>query len=217
MTFHPSKEKSIATVRELGLQQVLFDALIWYQNTPGEKNVYHTSVHANKVIEGLFYLTEPDASLILAAKWHDAIYIPGAGSDANERCSAAALEQSFKNRIPNPTEMQTDVILKAKMLIQYTSIDYHFSRDEIRAGGLEYLLDADLWSLSADWDIFVKNQENIITENYGDREKDKNLSANFLKTFLTVREFIYHTEFARANWEQRARNNITKYAQLYSD
>jgi len=169
---------------------------------------YHNWGHALNVVKGVQVIDEnASPELILAAYWHDAVYVPGAGSDANERCSAAALGQEGM-RYDDPETART--IEKAKRLIIQTSVENHLTGGRI-SGDLGTLLDADLSTLCYPYEDFIEIQKNIIEENGGTYPRDGHLSAAFLKNFLECREFIYHTDFARERWENQARANIERY------
>ena len=169
---------------------------------------YHNWGHALNVVKGVQVIDEnASPELILAAYWHDAVYVPGAGSDANERCSAAALGQEGM-RYDDPETART--IEKAKRLIIQTSVENHLTGGRI-SGDLGTLLDADLSTLCYPYEDFIEIQKNIIEENGGTYPRDGHLSAAFLKNFLGCREFIYHTDFARERWENQARANIERY------
>lgn len=175
---------------------------------------YHNWGHAVAVVNSVQIVDlNPSKELILAAYWHDAVYIPGAGRDANERCSAAALVLSARSDHLYQTAESKDIIEKAMWLIQHTSVEHHLSKEPI-TGDLATLLDADLSSLAVSYDQFVHNQINIINENGGTYENSKGESATFLNQFLGRREFIYHTSAARLNWEAQARKNIEKYCSI---
>jgi len=185
-------------------------AQAWYDINWTDRH-YHNWGHALNVAKGVQVIDEKASpELILAAYWHDAIYIPGAGSDANERCSAAALLLTGRSLTPD----NMVVVDKAAQLILYTSIEIHLSNKwsiSDFGGDLGTLLDADLFSLCLPYEDFIQNQINIIDENGGSYEKHQQQSAAFLKQFLTCREFIYHTDYARERWEQQARANIERY------
>ena len=183
---------------------------------------YHNTLHATMVVHYVNVLTDfdPSLSLIVAAQWHDAVYFPGAGSDANERCSSTALGIAARDlaRSAEFTQEQKDAVNKAQDLIENTSVAVHLmSQHEIPLSGLAskgelaILLDADLASLASDWDKFVELQSNIIRENGGTVPDDYGNSAKFLVSFLRCRKFIYHTEKGRELWEEKAKANITRW------
>jgi predicted metal-dependent HD superfamily phosphohydrolase len=77
------------------------------------------------------------------------------------------------------------------------------------------LLDADISGLANEFEDFCKRQDNIIIENGGNVNTDRAQCANFLKKF-TYKEWIYRTAYGQAKWEDKARDNITRYYDLYS-
>lgn len=223
---------------------------------------YHNGNHAVNVVRGVNILTDfnPSMSLIVAAQWHDAVYFPQAGSDANERCSAQAL--AIESRSLNLSPQHKATISAACDLIKQTHVNVHLGplkeqcpicKCEVNAftitvkceyddhdedvpitykrcndcdldlsimctqydDELSILLDADLASLSVDWDDFVRNQDSIILENNGSIPDDRYENAKFLAKLLSCREFIYRTSKGRALWEEKARANISKYCADY--
>ena len=59
------------------------------------ERAYHNVTHAQRVVETVLLLEDsPSSELVLAAKWHDAVYIPG--SSVNEIASADALMNTYK-------------------------------------------------------------------------------------------------------------------------
>jgi predicted metal-dependent HD superfamily phosphohydrolase len=183
-----------------------------YYNIMGEVRFYHNYEHASIVTKAAHTLTnnEPSLALLIAAIWHDAVYFPNAGSDANERCSSAALCNEAR-KIARSVELSKetkDAVNKAQDLIEYTAVKYHMH--ETRIGGeLAILLDADLSSLAVPYSRFVDNQHNIIRENGGvvNPENCKK-SAEFLVQLSKCRKYIYHTDKARELWEDKAQSNI---------
>ena len=180
---------------------------------------YHSISHAEDVSMNILTIN-PEATfdLLLAARWHDAIYFAGAGEDANERCSAAALNGAFQRLGDSTTEFNDllPFVESAKSLIIQTSISHHLMSENLKLENdqvrkLACLLDADLGSLALPFEIFVNKQKHIVEENFGQFERDKSKSAAFLSQFLSVRPTIYHTEEAIGKWESAARNNIEKY------
>jgi predicted metal-dependent HD superfamily phosphohydrolase len=196
--------------KESKMKDIATAAQYWYDINWKSRH-YHNWGHALNVVKGVQVIDEnASPELLLAAYWHDAIYIPGAGSDANERCSAAALLLTGRSLTPD----NMVVVDKAAQLILYTCIEIHLSNKRMvddLGGDLGTLLDADLFSLCLPYEDFIQNQINIIDENGGSYPRDQGKSAAFLKQFLTCREFIYHTDFARSKWEQQARANIERY------
>jgi len=193
----------------MNIDKLAYQARPWYDADIHFNRHYHNWNHACRVVSNCYTIKNdtPSQELILAAWWHDAVYVPGAGSDANERCSAAALVNASK--LFAEPEL-TDTIAQAAFLIQSTSVETHLTYQSL-TGDLAILLDADLVALADPYDQFVQTQKRIIVENGGTFENDKAKSAAFLQQFLTRRYFIYHTDYARGNWEVQARANITRY------
>ena len=178
----------------------------WYDFSENT-NPYHNWKHASDVVAAVNKMTaSPSPELLLAARWHDAVYIAGAGSDANEQCSAAAL---INTAYPLKNTPDWDVIERAAELIRYTSVEHHL-HDRGIIGDLAMLLDADLSGLACSYAEFVFKQDNIIIEQLGNIE-DRCRCATFLENFLTCREFIFHTDFGRKRYEQIAKENLVRY------
>jgi predicted metal-dependent HD superfamily phosphohydrolase len=173
---------------------------------------YHNFDHAIKVLYAVLEI-DPYAGqeLHLAALYHDAVYVPKAGEDANERCSAAALLVDARER-----GFSAEVLQEAADLIIKTSVDWHLHGLTLDPK-LSTLLDADLKSLSAPWGEFCDNQLAIIREMGGTVTSETvSMSAKFLQQFLEVRDQIYRTDYARDYWEEKARHNILRYANEFS-
>jgi predicted metal-dependent HD superfamily phosphohydrolase len=187
-----------------------------YYNVNADLRLYHNFDHAGKdVANAVHTLTDnnPSLALLISAIWHDAVYFPNAGADANERCSSAALGIEAR-KIARSVELSKEIkdsVNKAQDLIEYTAIEYHFHRQRI-GGELAVLLDADLSSLAAHYGRFVDSQHNIIRENGGEVNAENcKKSAQFLSSFLRCRKNIYHTDKARELWEASARVNIATW------
>lgn len=207
-----------------GLLHVWHSAWDWY-NFDSSTKKYHNFSHASNVVDAVFEIVElPSVALLLAALWHDAVYVPGAGSDSNERCSAAALNVAFnkaKKHYPvSDTVENQSTIMESMQMIMGTSISTHLYHKVIGQGitssptdkELAVLLDADLSGLAVDYPEFEKRQHNIILENFGEVAKHSKISAEFLNRLANARNFIYHTDKGRELWEEKARNNISKYS-----
>ena len=163
---------------------------------------YHNLDHAKHVLKvcKLICFGNISKELEYAAVFHDAVYIPG--FFGNEEASAQALINEYPRQ---------DFIKTSAELIRRTAITYHLS-DTRLYGDIAVLLDADLSSLAADYATFKQNQINILNEN-GLDETPENLgkSSKFLVKIRYVREFIYHTDYGRANFEKSACENIAKF------
>lgn len=172
---------------------------------------YHTAGHAFRVAESCHSLNDKSEALIIAALYHDAVYLPGMSS--NESMSGAALLNDANLLHFCGKEIDFDVIEAAICMIERTTLHDHLSKYETR-GGLAILLDSDIKSLSCiHYASFVETQASILDENFLKRDSLDNLkkSAKFLKQFLECREFIYHTDYFRENHEKQARYNISRF------
>lgn len=172
---------------------------------------YHNIRHANRVVETVCQLTEvPSVELLLAARWHDAIYIPG--SLVNEAASGDALLYTYR-RFQNDISLTSAVIEGAMDLIRKTTVSHHLTFFQ-QTGDLAILLDADLVALADDYETFCYNQQDILFENLlTSASFDK--SALFLRKFLTCRDKIYHTDKGRELFEEKARSNIERFCSEY--
>lgn len=173
---------------------------------------YHNGNHAMQVLDNCKLIVGekmPSDSLMLAALWHDAVYIPGAPNGTNEDASAAALDYAWRcGMIDEPIEILTT----ARHLIGETRVSNHLSSRNIDiVNDLAILLDADLASLAAPYEEFFDNQENIFGENLGFNQEHQAKQREFIARFLTCRPNIYHTQRARELWEDAARANIKQF------
>lgn len=187
----------------------LYEAAIPYYEFNANLRGYHNWSHAINVVKALPHTA--DDSVVLAAYWHDAVYIPGAGGTTNEDASAAALLLAGRNYTDAATK---EVILDASVLISQTSVKYHLMSEMLPEDyKISQLLDADLSSLALPYDEFWSNQNSIILENNGIPDSADSLKkcADFLSRFLTIRPRIYHTPYAGNQYENRARSNIQRF------
>lgn len=124
---------------------------------------YHNLGHANAVLEtvvttewmGLPVLLPP--YLWLAAKWHDAAYVPG--SKYNEELSSFLFrKEALALGLP------TELIDQVTGLIEKTTVNHHLAEHNVgTVWGI--LLDADLRSLAVGtYSMFVNNQLDIANE-----------------------------------------------------
>ena len=191
------------------IKSLSHDAEAWYRFNVSIR-LYHNWNHASDVVKRLYSIREPSDALLLAAYWHDAVYVPKAANGSNEECSAAALGVAARQFKDKET---LQCVFDAQDLIRATSIKYHLHASKIE-GDLGKLLDCDLGSLASPYDEFLNNQRNIIKEQGGTVEENTVDSQNFLKQFLECREFIYHTDYGREHWEDIAKSNIKRYLKV---
>lgn len=215
---------------EMKFAPLIQRAKSWYSFNASAKQ-YHNIEHATDVVLTVMGLREAQGrsasqELILAALYHDAVYVSGAGSDANERCSATALINDYKllkaesNFLYFEDDDDDETIHRAAHMIRQTTVEDHLSDipfSEITLDALLddtlTLLDADLSGLAVPYVDFKHRQEAIILENHGDPESilHRQKSAEFLQQFLSVRPSIYRTDVAKYLLESKARSNIKRY------
>lgn len=216
----PTRDTIKSYIKDMGVKELFDPYNSWYSHNSAQR-YYHNAKHADAVSKALFEICEPSVQLVLAAIWHDAVYIPGAGSDANERCSAAALKAEFKSYeqqgfVRKDFDFQTEFGPVCELIIG-TCLANHMASEEVSesfSAELKLLLDADLHSLAAEYEDFELYQKSIIRENYASPSDaaSMTMSRDFLKKLSTVRPFIYHTPEARTLWEAKAQENIERYA-----
>jgi len=194
--------------KNLGLEQFATQYHAWY-NTPFRH--YHNVAHANDVADNCYIMSSQNPTVVLAALYHDAVYI--AGVSENEKWSALALTHDARTIEKLGYHVDFDMVNRACLLIEQTTIKDHLKNARVTDPELAVLLDVDLSPLKFPYDVFFQNQRNILEENFLDSNSIDSLkkSAKFLKQFLTNREWIYHTDYARALWNQRAKENIDRF------
>lgn len=180
------------------VQEYLTADLITYYNS--SVRAYHTLLHALQVAmiaKDLLIKHDHTPSyknimdVYLAGLWHDAVYVPG--SPVNEAVSATALLWFYPDRH------------ESAEMIRQTTVQHHLGDDEYPIE-LCCLLDADLDSLSLDYETFVRNNDLIQLESKTTALE----SAVFLNRFLEKKS-IYRTEHYKNTREHIARSNIQRY------
>lgn len=194
----------------------LLNAAKYQLDEPGRK--YHNWDHTlrvHKACRDILGEDGIDESLFLAAFFHDVIYVPGA--DENEEQSCEHLEWSLRRLgylSPGPNSL-APYVERAQRLIMCTKVYQHLSPSFYSDDPLSYvLLDADLEGFAEpDYEKFAQTQIRIIEERgFQATHENRTKSSEFLKKFLE-KPHIYHTKYARDNWEARARHNIETWAQ----
>jgi predicted metal-dependent HD superfamily phosphohydrolase len=191
-------------------------------------NRYHNSDHASDVADACFLIkSSTGVALLLAALYHDCVYIPRAGGTINEDAAAALFQHSYNRSHKNKTTSTDEIILSAVIMIKHTAVQHHLSSTSdiyksslLFSSGMEHhtfqdlliLLDADLHTLALDYPKFEIKQMDILSENYEFPSEPVPIKASkdFLKLFLE-KDSIYRTEFAKTNWEKKARENISRW------
>lgn len=204
---HPAR----AWLAQDGLETLWDAAAVWYRMP---KRHYHNLAHANAVATTLFTMGGASPELMLAARWHDAVYIPGAAINVNEDASAAALKLAARGMAL--TDKQCHILQEAETLVRLTSMDMHQSRTLVK-GPIATLLDADIASMGAVYKTFVNVQKNIIREQTGLPPTEMALakSSAWLSSFAARRPRLFHTDRGRFLFELQAQDNIKRYAKTY--
>lgn len=172
---------------------------------------YHTVDHLIQMFNGahdLGILEELTPGEALAIFYHDVIYEVGdSDNEVNSAEVTVDLAQASTRHENESSNYLTYACDTAANIIRDTA---HFlDKGQPPNGGPNSLLvmDLDLCSLAGNWFWF-----NVINERV---RKEVGISkkrhAKFLTQFLE-RDFIYRTEVARAAWEDRARDNLIRYA-----
>jgi len=192
---------------------------------------YHNWEHVQNMLEGLMMivheggldlpLASPEGlAIVLAIAYHDAVYVPDAYPGYNESHSALLFRRDFKagQEWNAFAPVNVDYVCE---LIEATKVANHIDPAYKPKSVCEaILLDLDLSSMAAGYRAFEANQIKLATEHSGrdpfDNEAARSNSAAFLVRFLSEdRASIYHTDWARKLWEDKARANINKY--VYGD
>ena len=187
----------------------------WYAFNAKHRQ-YHNLAHAHRVVAAVRQLTaDAGPALYLAALWHDAVYVPGAGSSVNEDASAAALFHAYRTGEQHSPQRDA-VILYAQHMIRNTTVTHHLSSRCPKTVEQTVLMDADLSSLADPYPEFVKTQHRIIRENNGDPKDRAALVAtsDFLNRMVNARTFVFHTKRAQTLWERHARSNIAEFCAM---
>jgi predicted metal-dependent HD superfamily phosphohydrolase len=229
------EESAIERLNFLGPEftEIFYRANRYYESGV---NGYHDINHAENVVETsekLFGCKK--VSLILAAKWHDAVYF-GTG-EFNEYLSAKALIAEAQAAGISKGGESFEIIHEAAELIRNTTIGHHLDitprtsfNTKTTSFLLDVLLDADLTELAVEYETFVDNQLNIINEGLRARSGVELYStpepsdsegmehfhkcAAFLGKFLE-RPNIYRTKQAQQTYQNKAIANILKFRTRY--
>ncbi len=218
-----SLDHMLSSTKEL----MLLEAARPFYSTPTRQ--YHNWKHAKHVIQAVHAIVSRDEScclvrpceLLIAAAWHDAVYVPGFSK--NEEASAAAFRVAARDiyvpqdldryKLSDPTFSERTIV----RLIESTHINFHMCTDAEAISTLSPdtfpLLDADLSSLAVPYEQFVSNQQSIMREQTGILYPRYKMyeSARWLSGLLDRRENIFHTTIGRHLYERRARQNISKF------
>lgn len=187
----------------------------WYAFDARQRQ-YHNLAHAHRVVAAIRQLTaDAGPTLYLAALWHDAVYIPGAGGAVNEAASAAALHQTYRKHEQRSPQRDA-IVLCAQDMIRNTTVSHHLSARSPKTVEQRVLMDADLSILADPYPEFVRTQRKIIRENNGDPDDRIALvgTSDFLNRMVNARTYIFHTLKGRTMWERQARCNIAEFCAM---
>lgn len=192
---------------------------------------YHTASHADKVANSAVNIMwdmempwSDQAAVVLAAYWHDAVYVPGAKNGVNESASASLMKHmsqvlAAKNGY-TVKFAEAACIDQAAKLIEGTDMDSHMRRTNIspiaspQSLAQAVLLDADLSSMALTYREFERNQILIAKEQTGGiAPASGDASASWLEGFRKKRKHIYHTKSARRMYGEAALENIKRFVQ----
>ncbi len=144
---------------------------------------------------------DPD-SLELAIWFHDCIYVIGAcDNEANSRdwflsCSEGFLKDPVRERVAN-------------LIMDTYFRDNPFSEDG------KLMVDIDLSNLGGSWDMYVADSKAVMDElvqvESATLESVTEQVLVFLQHLLD-KEYVYHTNYYRTNFEGHAQSNIMRYA-----
>ncbi len=167
----------------------------------GEGRYYHNMGHVEATLEliaELEFLAEDYHTLLLAAWFHDVIYVTE--NQDNE-------EQSAKFAYDSLTDLGLDGEMagRVKELILMTA-DHDPPEDDVDA---KILIDADLAPLAYDSELFKQQSEAIRMEFGSVPEREFNESRKRFFTSILNREQIYLTEQLHESLEEKARENIS--------
>ena len=163
---------------------------------------YHDTRHLSEVLDRLGALADNGAAydttpVLLAAWFHDAVY--DGERDAEER-SAAWAEHALAEAAPEP------VVAEVVRLVRLT--ETHTPEDDDVNGCA--LSDADLGILAAPLHRYEQYVAAVRRE-YAHLEDDVFAAgrADVLRS-LAAKPHLFHTAFAREQWEQAARSNLER-------
>lgn len=210
------RNRNLASVLSALELDLFFTADRYYNSTDMR---YHDIAHANSVVDAAWKIcVKPTACLLLAAKWHDAIYV--GGGSFNEHLSARAFKKEAQK-----LDIYEELAAASRM-IEETVLSSHLSDDDYRGTQTAVLLDADLSEMAVGYEDFVSNQLALISEHriasgflpissrpasidvMGCAWMDK--AAQFLGKFL-AKQSIYRTPRGKELYEAKARENITRF------
>ena len=203
--------------------ETLILAMHSYKFYKYSKLQYHNFNHILTVLKSIGEMTNDFKasdinynSLLLAACYHDAIYIPG--NDSNEMLSSQAYFIEC-NKLSSVLGYKASYPTDIMELIMATTIGSHLADNTLQSHETKLLLDADMSSLALEREAFLNNNSCILRERLLPGKvlttNDLNNSALFLKQFLD-KETIFNTENGKKLYESKARDNIKMLIDLTS-
>lgn len=100
-----------------------------------------------------------ESTLLEAILWHDVIYTPG--SKTNELESAQLYEKSIR---ANPLRFREDTTIVYDLIMSTSKHFTSYTSSERWAKLTYIMMDLDLISFAADWNVFYRNNLNIMLE-----------------------------------------------------
>ncbi|OLR89990.1 HD domain-containing protein [Actinokineospora bangkokensis] len=180
-----------------GLPTDLLTALLARWSEPHRR--YHTPHHLDHVLRAVdtlaHHATTPDL-VRLAACYHDAVY---QGRPDDEEASARLAEADLTPHLPAPD------VAEVTRLIRLTN-GHHVAQDDPNGA---VLCDADLRILSSPPSTYTEYTHAVRAEYaYVPDDQFRVGRARVLESLLALPS-LYRTPEARADWEPRARHNLT--------
>ena len=159
---------------------------------------YHDTLHLREVLERLDELGPAGTAVVLAAWFHDSVYD---GRPGDEERSAQWAEQA----LPGAGVAATTVAEVAR-LVRLT--EQHRPADGDDAG--ELLSDADLGILAADPDRYAAYVATVRREYAHVPDEAFAAGRAAILSDLLAKATLFHTTYAREQWEERARANVAR-------
>ena len=197
----------------------------WYMANDDQR-YYHTFDHALDVASEVIHLslvgpggiahcsrTHHLKELLIAAIYHDAIYVPGEGGKNEAESAKVAVEEIEKMEIDCDSNYVSHLINETANHFKTVKRDYV---DVERSKDRHTLMDADIHSFAAPFDIFVETQEHIFREFVAAGTPRDEASANQDKflAFVLGLDRIFYSVRGVMLYEDIARDNIKRYLAL---
>lgn len=195
---------------------------------------YHNTQHVSRMLDTLHWYLESEkgmdvatldvATMCAAILYHDVVYIPGFAN--NEEASALALRYDVQN-LTSAKLVGTEIKVRSEKIIDYedskrlvlaTQISSHMKPSEAPTLDEDLIRDLDLCSMGSTFSSFIRTQFSLAQEQdpgLVDLHAWKNGVIEKSREFLTrlaAKGSIFRTAFFRSKFEDRARENIAKFA-----